>query len=199
MLFVSVANVEDTRRTQGQEPGGRGEGGKTRDNWVLKVKRSAVKGKDMGKPYLEGKADPGLASAVLWGGCTPAATELEHPKPSQCRACGMGTRGHSPKSGWEMAGNALGGALLPTGDFPSTTGTATGSLSEKAGARLCSSCCPQRALPGARGKRGERGAGGRLVLEKYNGEKHSETQHCCWIVCILLIRDGEEWRRDGSG
>lgn len=126
---MSVANVEDAAFTQGQEAGG--QGGKTRGNWVLKVGRAAVKGKDVGEHYLKGKPDPGLAPPVLWDGCTPTATELEDPKSIQCRACGMGTGEHSPKSGWEMAGNTLGGACLPTGDFPSTRGTATASLSKK--------------------------------------------------------------------
>lgn len=89
----------------------------------------------------------------------------------------MGTGGHSPKSEWEMAGNALSGAHLSTGDFPSTTGTATGSLSKKkkTGARLCSSCCPQRALPEARGETGA-GAEGWLVWRYIMGKKYSETQ-----------------------
>lgn len=96
---MSVANVEDTTHTQGQEPGGRGEGGKTRDNWVLKVKRSAVKGKDMGKHYLEGKADPGLASPVLWGGASQT-----HP----VQGMWDGDKGTFPKirvgDGWKCTG-----------------------------------------------------------------------------------------------
>lgn len=97
---MSVANVEDTTFTQGQEPGGQGEGGKTWDNWVLKVGRSTVKGKDMGKLYLKGKPDPGLGHPVLQGGCTPQSWCITNPPSAGNMGWGQGDIPQNQSGRW---------------------------------------------------------------------------------------------------
>lgn len=154
-----------------------------------------MKGKDMGKRYPKGKADPGLAPPVLWGGRIPAATELEHPKPIQSRACGMGTGGQNQGGRWlEMHWVDL--TYLQEIFHPQQDSSRlTVKKNQEPG---CAEAAALRELcqkPGGKGEQELRaGWSWRNIIWEY-----SETQPCCWFISILLIRDGEQWRRNGSG